>query len=200
MPVGAIERSDSVPALLDPRAREHAPDHGLGTRDPSSADAAHHWHARGNNPAQSEARAHQSWHEHPGDGGCGRARNLDHRSAPSSSQRPGAVRDLPPAPAADAARLSVGQASPPFGSQERKSASWSCAAATIADGRRAQCHVIAQNGGRAGQPPRQRYLRDLCATRWSTIAEGADSPLAVALGDPAGIGPEVIAKKLGAAG
>ena len=32
------------------------------------------------------------------------------------------------------------------------------------------------------------------ATRWSTIAEGADNPLAVALGDPAGIGPEVIAK------
>jgi len=32
------------------------------------------------------------------------------------------------------------------------------------------------------------------ATRWWTIAEGSEIPLAVALGDPAGIGPEVIAK------
>ena len=30
--------------------------------------------------------------------------------------------------------------------------------------------------------------------RWSTIAEGLSSPVAVALGDPAGIGPEIIAR------
>ena len=125
-------------------------------------------------------------------GGCGRRRRR-RRSAIGAelvSNDQVRVRELPPPLQQMLLNLSVGQATPPFGSAERVSVLVLCgrddpeaATGPTFD----QVSLAAQRG--AGEPPRAALSARSCgATRWSTIADRPDTPLAVALGDPAGIG------------
>ena len=152
----------------------------------------------GSTRAQAEARGQQLGAGHPGDGRLRPRRRRPPQTigAEVVANDQVRVRDLPPALQQMLLGLSVGQATQPFGSAERLSVLVLC-------GRDDPPPAAARQSGpdrrirwrRSGSTAaRSATCAIFAATRWSTIAERLASPLAVALGDPAGIGPEIIAK------